>query len=52
VAYLVKPLDVGQIVPTVDAALARLRAGVVSAPAVPTGAATPAAATRGGPLAA
>ena len=41
VAYLVKPLDVGKIVPTVDAALARLRAGVVSAPAVPTGAATP-----------
>ena len=27
VAYLVKPLDVGKIVPTVDAALARLRAG-------------------------
>jgi len=41
VAYLVKPLDVGKIVPTVDAALARLRAGVASAPAVPTGAATP-----------
>jgi len=41
VAYLVKPLDVGKIVPTVDAALARLRAGLASAPAVPTGAATP-----------
>ena len=41
VAYLVKPLDVGKIVPTVDAALARLRAGQPSAPAVPTGAATP-----------
>ncbi|MFT3822255.1 MAG: response regulator [Rubrivivax sp.] len=27
VAYLVKPLDVGKIVPTVDAALARLRSG-------------------------
>jgi two-component system, response regulator PdtaR len=27
VAYMVKPLDVGQIVPTVEAAFARLRAG-------------------------
>ena len=41
VAYLVKPLDVGKIVPTVDAALARLRAAsgapavVVVAPAAP-----------------
>jgi response regulator NasT len=36
VAYLVKPLDVGKIVPTVDAALARLRAGVpVAAQAEP-----------------
>lgn len=42
VAYLVKPLDVGKIVPTVDAALARLRAGsrpvpaaVASPPAAP-----------------
>ena len=33
VAYLVKPLDVGKIVPTVDAALARLRAGAVAVPA-------------------
>ncbi|MBL8332631.1 MAG: response regulator [Rubrivivax sp.] len=36
VAYLVKPLDVGRIVPTVDAALARLRQGAgapVAAPA-------------------
>ena len=33
VAYLVKPLDVGKIVPTVDAALARLRAGQLQAPA-------------------
>ncbi len=40
VAYLVKPLDVGKIVPTVDAALARLRAG--GPPAV-TAAAAPAA---------
>lgn len=38
VAYLVKPLDVGKIVPTVDAALARLRAGLPSAPATPQGA--------------
>ena len=39
VAYLVKPLDVGKIVPTVDAALARLRAAsgapAVVAPAAP-----------------
>jgi two-component system, response regulator PdtaR len=36
VAYLVKPLDVGKIVPTVDAALARLRAGTAApAPAEP-----------------
>ena len=42
VAYLVKPLDVGKIVPTVDAALARLRAAsgapavvVAPAPAAP-----------------
>ena len=34
VAYMVKPLDVGQIVPTVEAAFLRLRAGsVVTAPA-------------------
>ena len=33
VAYLVKPLDVGKIVPTVDAALARLRASAPAAPA-------------------
>jgi two-component system, response regulator PdtaR len=31
VAYLVKPLDVGKIVPTVDAALTRLRSGAQSA---------------------
>lgn len=35
VAYLVKPLDVGKIVPTVDAALARLRAGQAPAAAPP-----------------
>ncbi|WP_425258365.1 response regulator [Rubrivivax sp. RP6-9] len=33
VAYMVKPLDVGQIVPTVEAAFQRLRAGAV--PVVP-----------------
>ncbi|MBK9364185.1 MAG: response regulator [Rubrivivax sp.] len=33
VAYLVKPLDVGKIVPTVDAALAKLRAGPLPTPA-------------------
>ncbi len=32
VAYLVKPLEVGQIVPTVDDAFARLRAGAAAAP--------------------
>ena len=45
VAYLVKPLDVGKIVPTVDAALARLRSGG-AAPApveLPPAAAVPAA---------
>jgi len=42
VAYLVKPLDVGKIVPTVDAALARLRAGSrPAAPAVSSPAAAP-----------
>ena len=46
VAYLVKPLDVGQIVPTVDAAFARLRSE--ASPAAPvevpaTAAAAPAA---------
>lgn len=39
VAYLVKPLDVGKIVPTVDAALARLRAGQAPAAAPPAAAA-------------
>ena len=36
VAYLVKPLDVGQIVPTVDAAFERLRAGDLTPAAGPT----------------
>jgi response regulator NasT len=46
VAYLVKPLDVGQIVPTVDAAFARLRSEVLTRPpleAAPTPAVAPAA---------
>jgi len=40
VAYLVKPLDVDQIVPTVDAALARLRAAPAAAPPEPPAATT------------
>ena len=43
-AYLVKPLDVGQIVPTVDQVFARLRgggAGTAGAPAGPTPPAMP-----------
>ena len=42
VAYMVKPLDVGQIVPTVDGAFARLRAGTLTPSAAPA----PAAPTR------
>ncbi len=34
-AYLVKPLDVGQIVPTVDQVFARLRGGAALPPVVP-----------------
>lgn len=36
VAYLVKPLDIAQIVPTVEAALANVRARQVSAPQAPS----------------
>jgi response regulator NasT len=39
VAYMVKPLDVGQIVPTVEAAFLRLRAGGVAPAAAPAPAA-------------
>lgn len=40
--YLIKPLDVGQIVPAVEAAFARLEGrGVVSAPAAATSVAVP-----------
>jgi response regulator NasT len=38
-AYLVKPLDVGQIVPSVEAAFARLRSAQASAPPASVGAA-------------
>lgn len=44
--YLVKPLGVGQIVPAVEAALARVRSGLVSPPA-----AVPAAAAAAPPVA-
>lgn len=40
--YLVKPLDVGRIVPSVDAVFARLRQGGAAPPAAPAAAATPA----------
>jgi len=54
VAYLVKPLDVGQIVPTVDAAFERLRAGdltPVAGPATPPALHPPAVAPAPAPLA-
>lgn len=44
-AYLVKPLDVGQIVPTVDRVMSALRShGGMPAPAAPASSATPSAA--------
>jgi DNA-binding response OmpR family regulator len=46
VAYLVKPLDVAQIVPTVDAAFARLRSAAAPLPAPGQGTA-PATAVQG-----
>jgi two-component system, response regulator PdtaR len=42
-AYLVKPLDVGQIVPAVEAAFGRLRSGAVAAEALAPPVAAPAA---------
>jgi response regulator NasT len=46
VAYMIKPLDVAQIVPTVDSAFSRLRSGELSAvPAPATGAAATVAAS-------
>jgi response regulator NasT len=41
-AYLVKPLDVGQIVPTVDRVMAEIQGGPAAAPAAPPAVATPA----------
>jgi DNA-binding response OmpR family regulator len=38
VAYMIKPLDVAQIVPTVDAAFSRLRSGALSPMSAPGGA--------------
>ncbi len=40
--YLIKPLDVGQIVPAVEAALSRVRQGLTAAPVAPAAAAAPA----------
>jgi len=53
VAYLVKPLDISQIVPTVEAALAGVRARAAAAPATGAGAQTaaPAPAAASDPLA-
>ena len=48
VAYMIKPLDVAQIVPTVDAAFARLRSGA-AAPAPARGGPPPEGATAGAP---
>jgi two-component system, response regulator PdtaR len=45
VAYMIKPLDVAQIVPTVDAAFIRLRSGALSPMAAPGGAAASVAAS-------
>jgi response regulator NasT len=52
VAYMVKPLDVGQIVPTVEAAFARLRSGPPpAAGAAPASATEPPADSPADPLA-
>ncbi len=50
-AYLVKPLDVGQIVPAVDAAFARLRAMPAAGSVALSRPGTPPAATAPGPAA-
>jgi len=47
VAYLVKPLDIAQIVPTVEAALSSVRARRAQMPASPRPGATPALPTAG-----
>ena len=51
VAYLVKPLDIAQIVPTVEAALASVRARNAGATPAAASALAPAAALAGDPLA-
>ena len=51
VAYLVKPLDIAQIVPTVEAALSSVRARRAQVPFTPSVGATPAPAMAADPLA-
>ncbi len=48
--YLIKPLDVGQIVPAVAAAMARVRGGHGVAPAAPLAAAAPLVAALADPV--
>ncbi len=50
--YLIKPVDVGRIVPAVEAALARIRGGAAPAAAPPAAPAVPAAAAAPAPVAA
>jgi response regulator NasT len=49
VAYMIKPLDVGQILPTVDAAFGRLRAGELISLAAANDPASPGSAGPAGP---
>jgi len=50
VAYLIKPLDIDQILPTVDEAFARLRAGELAPAPAPQPAAAPVAAPLAEPM--
>lgn len=50
VAYLIKPLDIDQILPTVDEAFARLRAGELAPAPAPQPAAAPVAAPLAEPI--
>lgn len=50
VAYLIKPLDIDQILPTVDEAFARLRAGELAPAPAPQPAAAPVAAPLADPI--
>lgn len=50
VAYLIKPLDIDQILPTVDEAVARLRAGDLAPAPAPQPASTPVAAPAAEPM--